>query len=1143
VDAQGWPLLTDTGSWGMWGVDLGANTEHADGRLYFFFGDVAEVQGSGILRNADLVAWTDDRKVLRHGGHQALGWTFYLPSREAQGATDATGQRDWRFCSQCNGLFWAPEGNPALTVCPAGGQHDPLGWTFYLPSREGQGATDATGQPDWRSCANCHGLFWAPDGNPVDTVCPAGGQHDPLGWTFYLPSREAHGATDATGQPDWRFCGRCHGLFYDGYPRKGLCAGAPGGGIRLSAVLNERGVLDPFSAPDPIGVTESNETPSGAFSFGGTACVFAGIGERRYTGKKRPGDPTYGNYLHSKDRPNIAGPFHTEFLFSPRIGCCPRDASRTVFESHAVLGLRFVLPHDGGSGAGWRACARCQSLFWNASDQPSVCHKGGSHAPEGSTFVLNPGLEDMQHQGKWCRCGRCAMMFWDGDPEENGLCPAGKTHTPDGFAVVVPHASFEEDAHNQDHWRFCGKCAGLFREDWSAKSVCPTGDAHAAWGFEFVLPHSTREDEHHQGPWRCCKKCGGMFWMGARDTSRCPEDQLLHEPTDHPQSRFEFFLPYDLAPDGEHQDRWQFCTRCAGMFWNGDFKGVCPKGGPHDGQGFNFVLAHNPGRDPVNQDRWRFCTKCFGMVNTGHPDVFAGVGPCVVKNADHPYLPQGLAEFGVVLLGFGYEPGPKPASRLAWMPLREGERPRLEDTRYYTGDSATPWSDDSRRAAALFEHGAFTSISLAWLDGPRRWICLYSKANDTNRFDGPAVGRFGKTLWDWSPEITLFDPHTQEAYGVYMHKVGSGDRIHPDLPPAQDLGAGPEHDGWAYGAYILNRFTEWDEPHRELGIYYLLSLSSPYQVQLMHTRLHIPDEASHTSGSRHLKLFHGGNGRSPVGGLTMQGIFYGVTTEGNLEWNRYNGRGEQAGDPASVQRWHPNTGNLIGRGFGGMRQVFGCGDGVIMAIHPNGNLHWYAYDGNGESDVTGSLGWHPNSGHVIGNGWQNFRYVFVAPQAGPSVSRLKIFAVAENGDLHWYSYSGNGEHDPSGSLGWHPNSGNRVGNGWQDFRHVHGSSNVFFAVQENGNLLWYSYSGQGEGDPSGSLEWHPNSGNPVGRGWQNMKHIFGGVTDLGGFGHVIMAVDQNGDLFWYRYTGQGESDVTGSAGWDPRSGNPIGSGW
>ena len=45
VDAVGNPLLTDTGKWwNVEGLDEGANAEHSDGRLYFFFGDVATDQ-------------------------------------------------------------------------------------------------------------------------------------------------------------------------------------------------------------------------------------------------------------------------------------------------------------------------------------------------------------------------------------------------------------------------------------------------------------------------------------------------------------------------------------------------------------------------------------------------------------------------------------------------------------------------------------------------------------------------------------------------------------------------------------------------------------------------------------------------------------------------------------------------------------------------------------------------------------------------------------------------------------------------------------------------------------------------------------------------------------------------------------------
>ena len=301
------------------------------------------------------------------------------------------------------------------------------------------------------------------------------------------------------------------------------------------------------------------------------------------------------------------------------------------------------------------------------------------------------------------------------------------------------------------------------------------------------------------------------------------------------------------------------------------------------------------------------------------------------------------------------------------------------------------------------------------------------------------------------------------------------------------------------------------------------------------------DQLSHPS-SPHLDLFYGGNGTTPVdSGLPMIGIFYGVRTDGNLEWNRYNGSGQVASDPQSIQLWNRNSGNLIGRGWQGMKKLLGCGDGVIMAVDPEGYLRWYCYQGNGEPDVTGSRGWHANSGNRIGRGW-NFKDMFVFPAEGHN-NVVQLFAVADNGDLSWYGYQGDGQLDPTGGIGWLPNSGNRIGRGWQSFLHLHGSGSVVFVVAKDGRLLWYSYTGGGVNDPTGGTGWHPNSGNPIGNGWQGLKKLFGGVTDEGGFGHVLMGVNGGNDLLWYKYTGNGESDVSGRLGWAPRSGNRIGINW
>ena len=156
-----------------------------------------------------------------------------------------------------------------------------------------------------------------------------------------------------------------------------------------------------------------------------------------------------------------------------------------------------------------------------------------------------------------------------------------------------------------------------------------------------------------------------------------------------------------------------------------------------------------------------------------------------------------------------------------------------------------------------------------------------------------------------------------------------------------------------------------------------------------------------------------------------------------------------------------------------------------MAVDPEGYLRWYCYQGNGEPDVTGSRGWHANSGNRIGRGW-NFKDMFVFPAEGHN-NVVQLFAVAENGDLHCYGYKGDGQLDPTGGTGW-----------------------------------------------------LPNSGNPIGNGWQGLKRLFGGVTDEGGFGHVLMVVNGGNDLLWYKYAGNGESDVSGPA---PQSGNRIGANW
>jgi hypothetical protein len=77
-------------------------------------------------------------------------------------------------------------------------------------------------QRDWRYCGKCHGLFF--DGYPDKGNCPTGGGHDAIGYNFVLP-HNVPGTANA--QTEWEFCVKCHGMFFNGYPDKGRC---PAGG-------------------------------------------------------------------------------------------------------------------------------------------------------------------------------------------------------------------------------------------------------------------------------------------------------------------------------------------------------------------------------------------------------------------------------------------------------------------------------------------------------------------------------------------------------------------------------------------------------------------------------------------------------------------------------------------------------------------------------------------------------------------------------------------------------------------------------------------------------------------------------------------------------------------------------------------------
>jgi hypothetical protein len=83
-----------------------------------------------------------------------------------------TGQTQWRFCKQCDGL-WFSGGDGDTGACP--------GLPLFGHSMTGSGnyklefsSAPGAGQSGWRYCDNCRGLWFPQSGFHY---CPAGGTH------------------------------------------------------------------------------------------------------------------------------------------------------------------------------------------------------------------------------------------------------------------------------------------------------------------------------------------------------------------------------------------------------------------------------------------------------------------------------------------------------------------------------------------------------------------------------------------------------------------------------------------------------------------------------------------------------------------------------------------------------------------------------------------------------------------------------------------------------------------------------------------------------------------------------------------------------------------------------------------------------
>ncbi|MEZ5559751.1 MAG: tachylectin-related carbohydrate-binding protein [Pseudomonadales bacterium] len=192
-------------------------------------------------------------------------------------------------------------------------------------------------------------------------------------------------------------------------------------------------------------------------------------------------------------------------------------------------------------------------------------------------------------------------------------------------------------------------------------------------------------------------------------------------------------------------------------------------------------------------------------------------------------------------------------------------------------------------------------------------------------------------------------------------------------------------------------------------------------------------------------------------GLSMVGM----TPDGWLRWYRHDG----LADGSSV--WVGPI--VVGSGWSGFRKVFAGGDGILYAIGSDGSLSWYRLLDT--ASTSASPRW--SGPVVVGSGWAGFVQVF-------SMGEGIVYAVQPDGTLLWYrhlsyqtgvdggavqpGYRGLGKAIKSSARWEGPKV---VGSGWQSFRRIFSPGNGhIYAVDGEGNVLWYYHAGFRDGTPS-----------------------------------------------------------------------------
>jgi hypothetical protein len=157
---------------------------------------------------------------------------------------------------------------------------------------------------------------------------------------------------------------------------------------------------------------------------------------------------------------------------------------------------------------------------------------------------------------------------------------AGATGLAAAAGAFLAAAPASPALADQNRWRWCRQCQGLWFSDNPTHGVCPRygTNGHSLYASgNYTLNDDAAGVLAGQPGWIWCRQCQGL-WYGFNGTAgACPASQFGHSATGS--------TIYALDVNtGSGQGNWSWCQQCQGLWFAGNStNGACPAPGAAGG--------------------------------------------------------------------------------------------------------------------------------------------------------------------------------------------------------------------------------------------------------------------------------------------------------------------------------------------------------------------------------------------------------------------------------------------------------------------------------------------------------------------------------------------------------------------------------